>query len=405
MSEKKYQPTQKRLRDARKKGEVVRSRDLGSFVSFLALWVCLWVLGSHLWKHLARIVDHAALAADPVASAQPWQMQASSMFLDAVWVLGPLFAAAIVFSVLTGVVQTRGAISFVPITPKFSRLNPGEKIRNMFTLRQLFELGKMLLKMLLLLGMLGYFLAGSLEVLSRQVYVPATAVLRTGGDLIWRMMGFAAVIYLLTAIVDYGHQFYEFMKKHRMSIEELRQDLRDQEGDPRIKQQRRATARELLFSPALAQLSSANVLIVNPTHFAVALKYRPGETPLPKVTAKGVDAVALRMRAVAERAGVPVLEDRPLARQLFRDVQVGHYIKDEFVDSVAAVFRWVALMEERSRGSLQFAFSDTEANSTHSVNQPGDVGPVDLAAQPGDVHINDVVEGGGAAHIFPNLVR
>src|SRR6185312_8461392 len=100
-------------------------------------------------------------------------------------------------------------------------------------------------------------------------------------------------------------------------------------------------------SPALPQLNSANVVIVNPTHFAVALRYQAGTTPLPKVVAKGVDAAALNMRALAERSGVPVLEDPPLARRLFSRMQVGDYIKDEFIDAVAAVFRWVRLLEEQ----------------------------------------------------------
>jgi type III secretion protein U len=405
MSEKKYPPTQKRLREARKQGEVVRSRDLSSFASFLALWVCFWVAASHLWKHVSRIMDHAALSADPATSGQPWQMQISSMLLDAAWVIFPLLGVSVVFAALVGGVQTRGMISFTPITPQFSRMNPGEGLRNLFTLRQLFELGKMLLKILLLLGMLVYFLVESLQILSHQVYAPAAAVLQTGGELIWRMMGLAAIIYLLTAIVDSGHQFYEFMKKHKMSIEELRQDLRDAEGDPRIKGRRRAIARELLFSPSLAAVSSSSVVIVNPTHFAVALKYQPGTTPLPKVVAKGVDTVALRMRELAERAGVPVLEDRPLARKLFREVQVGHYIKDEFVDAVAAVFRWLKLMEDRRQGSVQLGVAETESNAPHRVDQPGEVGPVDLATQSGDMHVNDIVERGGASHVFPNLVR
>lgn len=405
MSEKKYQPTQKRLREAREQGEVVRSRDLSSFASFLALWVCFWVAGSHFWKHLSRITDYAALAADPVAGAQPWQMQMSSMLMDAAWVIGPLLGASVVLSVLVGGIQTRGMISFVPITPQFSRLNPGEGLRNLFTLRQLFELGKMVLKILLLLGMLVYFLAESLTIITRQVYAPAATVLHTGAQLTWRMMGLAAIIYLLTAIVDYAHQFYEFMKKQKMSIEELRQDLRDAEGDPRIKGRRRAIARELLFSPSLVAVSSSSVVVVNPTHFAVALKYQRGTTPLPRVVAKGVDATALRIRELAGRAGVPVLEDRPLARKLYRDVPVGHYIKDELVDAVAAVFRWVRLMEERHQESVQLAVAEAETNAPNRVNQPGEVGPVDLATQSGDMHVNDVVERGGASHVFPNLVR
>lgn len=405
MSEKKYRPTSRRLREARKKGEVVRSRDLNSFVSFLALWVCFWVGAQQLWAHLSRIIERAAMAADAATSAQSWQSILWSMLIDAVWVVVPLLGAAVIVSFLTGIIQTGGVVSVVPLTPKFDRMNPGTGLRNLFTVRQLFELAKMLLKTLLLVGMLVYFVCGSLEVLSRQVYSPALVVLQTGGNLVWRMMGLAALVYLLTAIIDYGHQYYEFMKKNKMSLEELRQDVRQDEGDARMKGRRKSLARELIFTPALAEVMSSSVVVVNPTHFAVALKYQAGTTPLPKVVAKGVDAVALSMRAAAERAGVPVLEDRPLARRLFRDVQVGHYIREELVDAVATVFRWVRLVEEQHRNSINVRVADTESNAPHCVDQPGEVGAVDLATQTGDMHVNDVVERGGASHVFPNLVR
>jgi type III secretion system FlhB-like substrate exporter len=144
---------------------------------------------------------------------------------------------------------------------------------------------------------------------------------------------------------------------------------------------------------------------VNPTHFAVALYYEPGATPLPRVVAKGVDAAALKIRKLAERSGVPVLEDRLLARRLYSDVPVGQYIRDELIDAVAAVFRWLKLMQDQRRGSVDIAVAETESHPAHSVNQPGEVGPVDLAAKPGDMHVNDIVQGRGAPHVFPDLMR
>jgi len=405
MSEKTHKPTPRRLREARKRGEVVRSRDVGSFASFMAFWICLWVSAGNSWSHLAHLIGFAARAADPVAGSQPWTLQMQSMLLDAAWVLLPLLGVSVLLAALVGVLQTRGLISFVPLTPRFERINPAQGLRNLFSMRQLFELVKMGVKMILLLAVLVYFIGLALDTLVRQVYSPAEDVLHLWAALCWRLMGWAAVVYALAAVLDYAHQYYEFMKKQKMSIEDLRQEHRDTEGDPHIRNRRRALAREHLFSDFLTRLPPASVVVANPTHVAVALYYEPGTTPLPRVVAKGADALALRIRTLAQRGGVPVLEDRPLARRLYREVAVGHYIKDELIDAVAAVFRWVRLMEEQRRGSVQLAVAETESDAPYGVNQPGEVGPVDLAPQPGDVHVNDVVQGGGTSHVFPNLVR
>lgn len=402
MSEKTHKPTARRLREARKKGEVVRSRDVGSLASFVAFWIGLWVTGASAWNRLSDIVGFAARAADP---AVPWQLQMQSMLVDAVWVLAPLLGVSALLAGLVGFIQTGGLISMVPLTPRFDRLNPAEGLRNLFSTRQLFELGKMLVKMALLLAVLAYFITQVLDVLMRQIYSPAAQVLHLGGGLFWHLMGWAAVVYALAAVLDYAHQYFEFMKKQKMSVEDLKQEHKDTEGDPHIKGRRRSLARQLLLTDFRTRLPRASVVVVNPTHFAVALYYQPGATPLPRVVAKGVDAAALKIRQLAERAGVPVLEDRLLARRLYSDVPVGQYIRDELIDAVAAVFRWLKLMQDQRRGSVGIAVAETETHPAHGVNQPGEVGPVDLAAKPGDVHVNDVVQGGGASHVFPDLMR
>jgi type III secretion protein U len=405
MSEKSYKPTPRRLREARKRGEVARSRELSSMASFIALWTCLWFGAGDFWKRLARIVDHVALATDPVVGVQPWQDQAWSMLLDALWVILPLLGVSVAFAVLVGGLQTRGMISMETITPKFERINPGQVLRNLFTVRQLLELAKMLVKTVLLLGLLGYFICISLGTIVTAVYAPVADVLRMGSVLVWRLMGWAAVIYAVTAVLDYAHQFYEFMKKQKMSIEELRRDLQETEGNPHIKNRRRSLRRELIFSHSSSRMAPVSVVVVNPTHVAVALYYKAGKTPLPRVVAKGADAMALHIRAQAERDGVPVREDRALARRLFREVAVDHYIKEELIDAVAAVFRWVRLLEESRQTSVELGVAEAESDATDRVNQLGEVGLVDLAAQTRDVHVDNVVERGGSPDVFPDLMR
>ena len=347
MAEKTHKPTAKRLRDARKRGEVARSRELTSLGGFVMLWLCLWFGADYLGRHLDHIIERAMLAADPVAGAgeTPWLPQVQSMAHDMFWILAPLLGLCVGCAVLIASLQTRGLVSVALVAPKFERLNPAQGLHNLFSTRQLFELGKMLLKTALLLGMLAYCLVVSLQPVATMIYAPATDLLRVSGRLVWRLMGWSALIYAIGAVLDYAHQFHEFMKRQKMSVDEVRRDHRETDGDPQIKTRRRAIAREMAFSNRLA---SASVVVVNPTHVSVALHYARGKTPLPRVVLKGLDATALRIRAQAERDGVPVLEDPPLARQLFREVALDHYINEELIDAVAATFRWARQVDRRA---------------------------------------------------------
>jgi type III secretion protein U len=406
MSEKTYQPTPRRLREARKRGEVAVSGALTSLASFLALWIGLGFGAGEFWKHLAHIVDQAARAADPGGGMQFGQGAAASMMLDALWVILPLLLLGGVFAVMVGGLQTRGLVSMRPLIPTFTRINPAVNLRNLFTLRQLLGLAGMLVKSALLLGLLVYFIRASLDTLVKAAYASPVDVLRIGSVMAWHLMGWVAVIYALAAAFDYAHQFYAFMKRQKMSLDEVRRDYKETEGNPHIKHSRRALGREMIFSNSPGRPGPpASVVITNPTHVAVALYYKAGETPLPRVVAKGADAMALQIRRRAQREGVPVLEDRPLARRLFREVAVDHYINGELVDAVAAVFRWVRQVEKTRQMSVRLTVAEAESDAAHRVNQLGEVGPVDLTAQPGDVHVNDVVKRGGAPDVFPDFVR
>jgi type III secretion protein U len=346
MAEKTQKPTPKRLREARKRGEVARSRELTSLGAFVALWIFLWFGAGYLGRHLDHIIDLAILAAEPAGGGGSlWQPQLRSLTQDLMWILAPLLCLTVGCAVLIGGLQTRGLFSVAPITPRFERINPAHGLRNLLTTRQLFELGKMLLKTALLTGMLIYCLAISLQPLVEMVYAPASELLPIAGLLVWRSMGWAALIYALGAVLDYAHQFHEFMKRQKMTVEEVRRDFREREGDPLIKGRRRAIAREMALS---TRLSSASIVVVNPTHVSVALQYTPGKTPLPRVVVKGLDDLALSIRTRAERHGVPVLEDPPLARKLYREVALDHYINEGLIDVVAAAFRWARQVDRRS---------------------------------------------------------
>lgn len=350
MAEKTHKPTPKKLRDARKRGEVTKSRELTSLGLFVATLGFLWLGAEFIGEHVISIVERAIVSPGTQTRAEwSWLHEVQSMAVDAIWILAPLLVVAVVSALLIGALQVRGIFSMTPITPKFERISPGTGLKQLFSTRQLFEVGKMLLKTALLMSVLGLSVVVSLDTIIKMVYSPAADLLLIGGKFLVMLMVWAALIYAIGAPIDYWHQFHEFMKQQKMSIDELRRELRETEGDPYIKSRRRSIGRDLATTRMVNKAASASVVIANPTHVSVALYYAPGETDLPRVVAKGIDAVALRIRAEAERNGVPVFEDPPLARWVFRAVDLDQYIGEELIDAIAAVFRRAKLVDRRGR--------------------------------------------------------
>lgn len=355
MPEKTQKPTPKKLRDARKRGEVAKSRELTSLGLFVALSAFLWYATAFMGEHVLSVVERAITApsSTDTGSSWPWLHETQSMLRDMMWAIMPFLGLGLGCALLIGAAQTRGIFSLEPITPKFERINPGQGLKNIFSTRQLFELGKMVVKTALLLGALVACVAFSLDTMVKMVYAPAADLLRISGIIAAQLMGWAALIYAIGAALDYGHQHHEFMKQQKMSIDELRREYRDTEGDPHIKAHRRATGREMAYSKMSGRVSSSSVVVANPTHVCVALYYAQGETDLPRVVAKGVDALALKIRAEAERGGVPVLEDPALARLLFRKVPLDQYISEDLIDAIAAVIRWAREVDRRESAPRQ----------------------------------------------------
>jgi len=346
MAEKTHKPTAKRLREARKRGEVVRSRELASFGAYLAVWLFLWFGAQFLFHHIAAILTRAT---DAAGAKEAWLQQVHSIVSDMLWTLVPLLGLSVGCSVLFGAIQTRGVFSVHPVTPQFSRIDPAKGLRNLFSTRNLFELGKLIVKVSLLLTTFFFVISSALDPLARLVYAPAADLLRLCATVTWKLMGYAAIIYAIGAALDYAHQSYEFMKQQKMSLEELRRDYQDTEGNPRIKARRRAIARDALEAGAPHPLASANVVVADGARVVVALYYVSGETPLPMVISKGAGAQALQLRLQAEHDGVPVFEEGALANRLFREVALEDYIPETLIDAVSAAFNWAQEVDKRAR--------------------------------------------------------
>jgi type III secretion protein U len=339
--EKTESPTQHKLREARKRGAVANSKDLNGAAGFCAVMLVLWFGWGFIQERLSRVLDLAIgmTHAPDIQRALPVALL--QMLLDLVLICVPLLLAGVVGSVIVGFVQTRGVFSTDQISFKFSRMNPGQAIERIFSTRQLFELFKMLLKLALLLGIVFIVIKTHLNPLISSVHSgheKAPLVSMHGLGLLFIC---AALTFVVLGLVDYGHQWFEFMKEQRMSKSEVKREHKELDGDPYLRAELDGQRRAMLVDRPKPGLRNAQVLITNPTHFAVALYYEPGVVDLPVLVSKGQDDQALQLRADAKRLAIPILENPPLARSLFRLIALGDPIAEEHIEAVAEVFRWL----------------------------------------------------------------
>jgi len=343
--------TPRRLKELRDKGRVVRSADLAMAGGLLAGFVVLQSFGGAAAAELRGEMERqfsTLLRPDftDAALADLW-LNTGMLFFR---IIAPLVALTVV-GVVLNVGQTGLALSGRGLTPQFSRLNPLAAVQRLFSLHGLVELGKTLLK------------AGLVAFVLYQVYtesVPELAMLAAGdlratapqlAALAMRVGLTAGAVLLGLGILDYGYQRWDFIRSSRMSKDEIREELKQTEGDPKIKGRIRQLQRKLARRRMMQEVPKADVVVTNPTHLAVALAYRPGEMGAPRVVAKGADAVAQRIKEIARAHDVPVLEDKPLARALYAAVEIGTEIPIELFQAVAEVLAYIYALKGKGVGA------------------------------------------------------
>jgi len=333
-------PTPKKLQDARKKGQVPKSRDLTSTVTLLAAGALALLAAGWAAQQLGALMDAAlALAHEPFANAAPRVARHALGALLAVSaaVLLPLLALGVVAEYL----QAGPVFAMEKLKPKLENLNPVEGVKRMFTLDALIELAKAVLKTAVLLAIGWLAIRSLLPDLARLPLAAQPALL---GDALHeaarRILVWTVASFVLLALLDAVYQRWSFTRKMRMSRRDIRQEVKDAEGDPYVKQQRRQLQEEWSQRNASAAAANANVLIVNPTHVAIAIDYDRETCPVPTVVAKGEDTLARAMRQAAEEAGVPVVRNVPLARDLLARGEVGEVVPADLFGTLAEVVLW-----------------------------------------------------------------
>lgn len=347
--EKTEKPTEKRIRDARKKGQVAKSQDLTSALMLVSAFLVFWLSGTITAAVLLKAMRGGIETAGSFTGVLTRERVSELLFqavIDMGTALAPIFIFLFAGAVLFNYIQVGSLVAFEGVKPDISKLNPAEGFKQKFLKsRPYVELGKTLLKSIITFTVVGWVLWAEIPHivgLSNQDAAHVTAYIF---NLILRVGFYVGVLFLCLATGDFFLQRYMFLNQMKMSKQEVKQEYKESEGDPLIKWMRKSLHQEILAQSSIAAVKTADVVLVNPTHIAVAVKYDRVNMGAPTVVAKGADLIAKQIREIAKKSDVPLMRDIPLARALY-EVDLETEIPEELFETVAEVLRWVYSLNE-----------------------------------------------------------
>jgi len=348
------QATPRKRRQAREKGQVATSVDLSRAIGLLAIYLAWRFAGAGM---LARLQDATerwlrAAGATDVSPEQAIAVWGSALQVGAL-VVGPLMLAAIVGTVIASVAQTRGLVAASAINADWSRINPANGFKRLFSTRGAVTTLKSILKVVAVALVAGLVLRARIErillMADMQLRPMMAQIGAIAGEMLVKCMGLLLVI----GAADYAFEWWDHEKQLRMSRSELKRDVRESEGDPQIRARRRQLRRQVLSQGISAEMPLADVVVVNPTHFAVALRYDARNMGAPKVVAKGQRAMAREIIRLARMHGIEVVQNPPVARSLFKSCEVGGAVPEALYIVVAEVFAAVYRRRRQRRSRAQ----------------------------------------------------
>lgn len=338
------EPTDKRRAEAREKGNVAKSTDLNAAILMLAACGALLFLGSDLMNSMAGVLA-SGLGGDKLLTLN------SSDAVDIFWKFFQHLAASMMpfmlFMFVVALAVNLGQIGFLftttPLEPKFDRLNPISGFKRIFSIQSMVKLGVSVGKIIVLVGISAYFISTVLPIIDALNMAETSEIIRFISWKVLQLAFFLALSLISLAVLDFMFQRWKHEQDLKMSKQEIRDEMKNMEGDPQIRARRREAHRKLAEARDIAATADADVVLTNPTHYSVALKYDPQIHSAPVVVAKGIDEIALRIREVARENNVPIIERREVARALYRDVKVGQPIPADmyevFVEIMAYVYK------------------------------------------------------------------
>ena len=343
--EKTEQPTPKKLRDARKKGQVAKSKEVSGTLGLIAVLATIWAMGES-W--LNTIQEMVLLPAQVYTEnfTEAFKIVITGILEKSLILVIPLVLVAMISAIAGNVMQFGMLFSPESIKPDIKKISPIGGLKKIFALKNLVEFFKSVIKIIFLSFVVYYVIYSSIGDMVNLPYCGSACILPVVGVLMKRLLLYSAVAFIIIAVLDYMFERWQFMKQQRMSKDEVKREYKESEGSPEIKGKRKEIHQEIINSAD--NTSKSDVVIKNPTHLAVGLRYRQSDTPLPMVTVKGRGGHARFILKVAEKEGIPVLENVPLAHALY-ELNITDFIPGELIEPVAEVFRWVEEIKEQDK--------------------------------------------------------
>jgi flagellar biosynthetic protein FlhB len=334
--------TPKKREDSRRRGQVAQSREIPSVLILFCAMGVFFFWGSWMFGRMTTLMGGI------FATAGVFEMQIAStsdlaarVFEQALFVLAPLMIAALFAGVSGNVAQFGFLFTHEPLVPKFNKLNPINGLKKLFALRSLVELAKSVLKVVIIGGVAFLTLRGEMDTFPTLIHMGVVEILTYTGNLALRVCFFTCLTLIVLAALDYGFQRWQYEKDLRMTKQEVKEELKQREGDPTVKARIKRAQIEMAQRRMMNDVPRADVIITNPTHLAIALQFDAQKMIAPKVLAKGAGHIAERIKAIAHDHHIPVMEQKPLAQALFKAVEIGEYIPAELYRAVAEVLAYV----------------------------------------------------------------
>lgn len=333
--------TPKKREEARKRGQVVRSVEINSMLNVLISLIILRIFGKYIFDNIKIVssyfwsnVTTFSITLDTIGSFMFFIV--SKLFLITL----PIFVSVFIIGILSNVMQFGFLLTFEPLKPSFDKINPFRGLKRLFSKRVLFELGKSIIKILII----SYIFYSTIKKIFNEIFLTPLMDIETyftfAADIVFKLGIKITIAFIIFSILDYIYQKYEYEDNLMMSKQEVKDELKQLEGDPLIKARIRNIQREMARRRMISEIPQADVVITNPSHIAIAVRYKEGEDNAPKIVAKGVNLMAEKIKDIARKYGIIIMENPPLARTLVK-LEIGWEIPPELFQAMAEILAFV----------------------------------------------------------------
>ena len=352
--DKQFEASQQKLRKARKEGQVVKSKDFSTAISLIVMFLIIYSLGPFIWTQIAGLFSNL-YEQIPNANFDEIGIRylMSVTLIPTILIILPIICLAALVSIIGDLIQVGPLFTITPLIPKPDKLNPTKYFKNLMNPKTLFELVKNIAKVVIL-GIIGWmvYMEHFPAILGLAVVENQFATLYTFGKLIVDFVLKAGIAFLIIAAMDYGVTKWKFMQDQKMSFKEVKDEYKNSEGDPHVKAALRQKRQQLLRKAMQDAVPDADFVVTNPTHIACALKYKAEEMASPMLIAKGTELIAKKIIGIAKEHGIPVIENAPVARALYKMVDLNQQIPPELYKAIAEILLFVYKLKNNTNKGI-----------------------------------------------------